>query len=97
MKMYYLTLQARLLLLNVADLSDEGLNLFLLLLDADGVLATDLLNLLSPGRSLGLELGAPVADFAVGLDQLTFQVQTSLGFLFKLYTDRLQVDLDLVK
>ena len=91
----YLALKTRLLLLNAADLSDEGLDLFLLFLDADGVLAADFLNLFSPGGSLGLELGPPVADLAVGLNQLAFQVQTGLGFLLKLNADRLQVDFDL--
>lgn len=91
----YLALKARLLLLNVADLSDEGLDLFLLFLDADRVLATDLLDFFSPSSSLSLKLGFPVADFAIGLDELAFQVQTGLGFLLKLDADGLQVDFNL--
>lgn len=86
-----LALKTRLLLFNAADFGDEGLDLFLLFLDADGVLAADLLNLFSPGRGLSLELGLPVGDLAVGLNKLAFQVQTGLGFLLKLDADRLQV------
>lgn len=71
--------------------------MFLLLLDADGVLAADLFDLLSPGGSLGLELDPPVLDLAIGLDKLAFQVQTSLGFFLQLDADGFQVDLNLRK
>lgn len=91
----YLRLQTRLLLFDVVDLDDEGLDLLLLLLDADGVFAADLLDLLSAGGSLGLVLGLPVLHLTVGLDDLAFQVQTSLGLFLELDTDGFQVNLDL--
>ncbi|KAA2235268.1 hypothetical protein F0L68_41945 [Solihabitans fulvus] len=71
--------------------------MLLLFLDADGVLATDFLDFLSPGSSLCLKLGAPVSDLTVSLDQLTFEVQTSFGLLFQLDANGLQIDLNLVQ
>lgn len=94
--MAYLTLETRLLLLNVADLGNESLYLFFLLLDTDGVLAADLFNFLGTRGSLGLELGLPVQQLAIRPNQLAFQVQTGLRLLLQLYADGLQVDLNLL-
>lgn len=91
----YFALQTRLLLLNIVDLNNKGLDMFFLLLDASGVLATQLFNLLSPGGGLSLELGAPLLGFTVRLHQLPLQVQTGLGFFFQLHADGLKVDLNL--
>lgn len=92
-----LGLQAGLLLLEVVDLDDEGLDVLLLLLETGGVLAADLLDLLGAGGGLGLVLALPGLGVAVGLDQLPLQVQAGLGLLFQLHADGLQLDLDLVE
>ena len=45
--------------------------------------------------SLGLVLRSPNLYFAIGLDQLAFNVQTRFGFFFQLDTNGLQFRLDL--
>ena len=49
------------------------------------------------GASIGLCLvfWSPDGNFAIGLDQLTLEIQTSLGLFFELHAYGFQFDFDL--
>uniref|UniRef100_A0A023ERK1 Putative paramyosin long form n=1 Tax=Aedes albopictus TaxID=7160 RepID=A0A023ERK1_AEDAL len=61
------------------------------------LLATDLLNLFVASHAFGFVLRFEGTGIAVGLDQLSFQIQASFGFLFQLQADRFQLGFDLMQ
>jgi hypothetical protein len=93
----HLGLETHLLLLQVVDLDEEGLDVLLLFGDPGGVLAAELLHLFGASDALGFILGFVHLDLALGLDELAFEVEASLALFFELDADGFEFNFDLVE
>lgn len=71
--------------------------MLLLLLDPSIVFASEFLDFLSACGGLRFVFGPPDLHFALGFDELAFEVQTGLAFFLKLHTDGFEFDLNLVQ